>query len=138
MAKKYTERYESFCNCLESLKRAKDRDLEDEFVLSGTIQKFSLTFDIAWKVMKDVIVKYHGINEFATGSPRETLRIAATVKLISDDKWMNMLEDRNNLTYDYDGKLAVKKVKVIIEEYIPLLIVFQKKVSMYIDKMKLT
>ena len=123
MERKYTERYQSFCKSLQGLERAKGRDLTDDFVLSGTIQKFSLTFDIAWKVMKDIVVKYYGINDFATGSPRETLRLAASVKLISDDHWMNMLSDRNNLSHDYDGTLAAQKVHVIIEEYIPL---FQK------------
>lgn len=41
MARKYIERYQSFCASLEGLKRARERDANDEFVLSGTIQKFS-------------------------------------------------------------------------------------------------
>lgn len=120
MDRKYIERYQSFCASLKSLSEAESRDLSDDFVLSGTVQKFSLTFDISWKVMKDIIVKYHKINDFATGSPRETLRIAASVKLIGDDRWMNMLGDRNELTHDYDGTLAKEKVHMIVEEYIPL------------------
>ena len=120
MARKYIERYQSFCDSLEGLKRARERDANDEFVLSGTIQKFSLTFDISWKVMKDIIIKYHGLNDFATGSPRETLRAAASVRLIEDDTWMDMLEDRNELTHDYDGQLAKEKFSKIINSYIPL------------------
>ncbi|MCI8337333.1 MAG: toxin-antitoxin system antitoxin subunit [Lachnospiraceae bacterium] len=126
MDRKYIERYHSFCSSLESLMGARDRDLNDEFVLSGTVQKFSLTFDIAWKVMKDIIVKYHKINDFATGSPRETLRIAYSVKLIGDDRWMNMLGDRNGLTHDYDGTMAKEKVHVIVDEYIPLFVKFRE------------
>lgn len=126
MDRKYIERYHSFCSLLESLMGARDRDLNDEFVLSGTVQKFSLTFDIAWKVMKDIIVKYHKINDFATGSPRETLRIAYSVKLIGDDRWMNMLGDRNGLTHDYDGTMAKEKVHVIVDEYIPLFVKFRE------------
>lgn len=125
MDKKYIERYESFCASLNSLMEAKHRDLNDDFVLSGTVQKFSLTFDIAWKVMKDIIVKYHKINDFATGSPRETLRFAFSVRLISDDRWMNMLADRNDLTHDYDGMLARDRGYVIVEEYIPLFVEFR-------------
>ncbi len=126
MDRKYIERYHSFCASLESLMGARNRDLDDAFVMSGTVQKFSLTFDIAWKVMKDIIVKYHQINDFATGSPRETLRIAFSVKLIGDDRWMNMLGDWNELTHDYDGTMAKEKVHVIVEEYIPLFIEFRK------------
>ncbi len=131
MDRKYIERYESLCASLESLMGARDRDLSDEFVLSGTVQKFFLTFDIAWKVLKDIIVKYHQINDFATGSPRETLRIAFSVKLIDDDRWMNMLGDRNELTHDYDGTMAKEKVEAIVGEYIPLFVEFRNKAEKF-------
>lgn len=52
MERKYIERYQSYCKSMESLLRAKQRDMDDEFVLSGTVQKFSMTFDLAWKVIK--------------------------------------------------------------------------------------
>ena len=136
MVKKYIERYQSFCLSLESLKKVRKRDIRDEFVLSGTVQKFSLTFDIAWKVMKDMIVKYHGINDFATGSPRETLRLAASVRLISDDRWMQMLADRNALTHDYDGKLAQEKVHQIVDVYIPLFEQLKERVAVDLEKME--
>ncbi|MBQ8945681.1 MAG: nucleotidyltransferase substrate binding protein [Lachnospiraceae bacterium] len=117
MDSKSINRYSSFCDSLRSLEKAKYRDGSDEFVVSGTVQKFNLTFDISWKVMKDIIVKYHKINDFATGSPRETLRTAASVGLIDDDRWMDMLELRNTLTHDYDGAIAGKSFGLIINEY---------------------
>ncbi len=46
---------------------------------------FNLTFDIAWKVMKDILVKQLGILDFAIGSPRDTLQQAFTNRLIDDD-----------------------------------------------------
>ena len=107
-------------------------------MLSGTVQKFALTFDIAWKVMKDILIKYHGINDFATGSPRETLRTAASVKLISDDKWMSMLADRNDLSHDYDGALAARKINIIINDYIPLFEEFGKNAGEYMNKISRT
>ena len=113
-------RYKSFCKSLEALERARDRDPSDEFVLSGTVQKFNLTFDIAWKVMKDICINHYKVLDFATGSPRETLRVAASVNLINDDRWMKLLEDRNRLAHDYDGTLTEKCFPVIIGEYLPL------------------
>lgn len=136
MAEKYIERYNSFCKSLDSLKKVKDRDISDEFVLSGAVNKFSLTFDISWKVMKDIVIKYHQMLDIATGSPRENLRAAASVQLISDDAWMDMLHDRNDLTHDYDGELAKEKVQVIIDRYIPLFEEFQKKALFYIEEMQ--
>ena len=53
MDEKFIRRFESFRNSLDSLAEAKQRDLSDSFVLSGTSAKFSITFDLAWKVMKD-------------------------------------------------------------------------------------
>lgn len=120
MEDRYTKRFKSYCNSLESLKEARERDPGDSFVLSGTVQKFSLTFDISWKIMKDIIVNYHKIQSFATGSPRETLRIAASVNLVDDDRWMEMLDKRNELSHDYDGGMAEELFPVIISEYIPL------------------
>ncbi len=134
--KKYLNRYKSFQCSLSSLERARKRDLEDDFVISGTVQKFCLTFDISWKVMKDIIVGYHKVNSFASGSPRETLRIAAQLGLISGDIWMKMLLDRNALTHDYDGSMAKDAVQRIVELYLPVLEQFCIDASGYMDKME--
>lgn len=45
---------------------------------TGTELNFNLTFDIFWKVMKDILIKRMGILDFAIGSPRETLQQAFT------------------------------------------------------------
>ena len=78
MDEKFIRRFESFRNSLDSLAEAKQRDLSDSFVLSGTSAKFSITFDLAWKVMKDILTKKLGILDFAACSPRETLQQAFT------------------------------------------------------------
>lgn len=69
---KFIRRFESFQNSLDLLAEARERDLSDSFVLSGTSAKFSITFDLAWKVMKDILVQYYAITGFVTGSPRST------------------------------------------------------------------
>ena len=55
MDEKFIRRFESFKNSLDSLAEARQRDLSDSFVISGTSAKFSITFDLAWKVMKDIM-----------------------------------------------------------------------------------
>lgn len=54
MDEKFIRRFESYKNSLASLAEARERDMTDSFVLSGTSAKFSITFDLAWKVMKDI------------------------------------------------------------------------------------
>ena len=76
MENKFINRYNTFCRCLENLKKSQKADPEADFVLEGTVQNFNLAFDISCKVMKDILVKNMGITDFAIGSPREVLKTA--------------------------------------------------------------
>lgn len=134
MEKKYTNRYNSFCRSLRILSDSCGADPEATFVLGATVQAFNLTFDLSWKVMKDIIIEHFGIQDFATGSPRETLRTAFRVGLISDDKWMQMLRIKNTLIHDYDGEIAKKYFQVIVTEFYDLFIQFQHISEKYIDE----
>lgn len=120
MENKFINRYRTFCNCLNNLKKSQNVDPEQDFVLEGTIQNFNLTFDISWKVMKDILVKKLEITNFALGSPREVLQTAFTNRLIDDDRWVEMLKIRNQLAHDYDGSLAENVFQKIVETYIIL------------------
>lgn len=131
MQKKSINRYHSLCKSLSNLADAEGRDSGDKFVLSGTAQMFNLSFDLSWKVMKDIITEYHGVLEYPTGSPRETLRMACSVGLIEDDAWMEMLRVRNNLAHDYDGELALKYFLNITSEYYRIMNDFVNKAAGY-------
>lgn len=131
MLEKSINRYHSFCSSLANLKEAQVQDSSNIFVLSGTIQMFNLSFDLAWKVMKDIIVQYHGVTDFAAGSPRETLRTAKGVGLIEDDIWMEMLRVRNYLAHDYDGELAKKYFMRIISVYYKTMMELKEQIYTY-------
>ena len=68
MDEKFNRRYTSFCNSLDALAEARQRALSDSFVFSGTSAKFSITFDLAWKVMKDILVQYYAITNKESSS----------------------------------------------------------------------
>ena len=125
MDEKFSRRFKSFCNSLEALSEARERD----FVLSGTSAKFSITFDLSWKVMKDILVQYYAITGFVAGSPREVLREAFKANLISDDAWMDMLKVRNELAHDYDCEIVKKHCNTIVEKYIDLFYEFEEVVK---------
>lgn len=129
MDEKFNRRFMSFCNSLDALAEARQRDLSDSFVLSGTSAKFSITFDLSWKVMKDILVQYYAITGFVTGSPREVLREAYKANLISDDAWMEMLKVRNELSHDYDCEIVKEHCNTIVEKYIDLFYDFKKAVK---------
>lgn len=129
MDEKYYKRFESFSNSLNALEEAKTRDLSDSFVISGTGAKFCITLDLAWKTMKDIILQHYMVSGFATGSPREVLRKAFELNLISGDVWMEMLKVRKEFTHDYDGTIVEKYCKIIVETYIDVLYEFKAKVE---------
>ena len=129
MDEKFNRRYESFCNSLKALSEARERDFSDSFVVSGTGAKFSITFDLAWKVMKDILIKHYAIIGFVTGSPKDVLREAFKANLIDDDDWMEMLKVRNELTHDYDGAVIISHCKMIVGKYIDLFYEFEDVVK---------
>ena len=126
---KFNRRFLSFCKSLDALAEARQRDLTDSFVLSGTSAKFSITFDLSWKVMKDILVQYYAITNFVAGSPREVLKESFQANLISDDKWMEMLKVRSELAHDYDGEIVKEHCNEIVENYIDLFYTFEKQVK---------
>lgn len=125
MEKKFMKRYQSYRKSLTALLEARERDLNDSFVLSGTSAKFSITFDLAWKTMKDILIEYYAITDFVAGSPREVLRKAFQAGMVTGDKWMQMLEVRNRLIHDYDGEIIKDYCQVIVKDYIDCFLEFQ-------------
>ena len=129
MDEKFNRRFLSFGKSLDALAEAKTRDLSDSFVLSGTSAKFSITFDLAWKVMKDILVQYYAITGFVAGSPREVLREAFQAEMISDEAWMEMLKVRNELAHDYDCEIVKEHCHTIVDQYIDLFYAFKEHVE---------
>nr|WP_294495555.1 HI0074 family nucleotidyltransferase substrate-binding subunit [uncultured Mediterraneibacter sp.] len=120
--------WESFQRSLDALAEARHRDMSDSFVLSGTSAKFSITFDLSWKVMKDLLIQHYAITDFVAESPIEVLGKAYNADLISDDIWMEMLKIRNQLAHDYDGVIVKEYCQKIIGEYIDHLYAFKEHV----------
>ena len=131
MADKFINRYNSYCKCVNNLQNCKTANPMDDFVIEGTVTRFNLSFDLAWKVMKDILVKKMEINDFALGSPREVMRKAYENKIIYSDEWLTMLRYRNQLTHDYDGTLAYELFDLIVNDYTNLFVEFQGVAAKY-------
>lgn len=131
MESKYINRYHTFCRSLKNLEKSLDADAKADFVLEGTVLNFTFTFGIAWKVMKDILVKELGILDFAIGSPRETLQQAFVNGIVDDDRWMQMLRVRNQLAHDYDGTFAKEQFQNIITVYFSLFTKLKDHIEKY-------
>lgn len=89
----YMKKFDNYVSNLKVLSRAKDEDLENEFVVSGIIYKFFIQFELAWKVLKE-LMEYEGIIPTKIGSPRAIIKEAYSVYDFLDEKiWLDMLKE---------------------------------------------
>jgi nucleotidyltransferase substrate binding protein (TIGR01987 family) len=95
-------------------------------VVDGTIQRFEVTFEIAWKLGKDYL-DFSGIR---AASPRAVIKEAFRQELITEgDPWIQMLDDRNKTSHLYDKKETLQIYRRIRKSYFPLLEAFSKKIQ---------
>lgn len=134
MEEKFMKRFCSFRKLLDSLSEARVRDMSDPFVLCGTGAKFSITFELAWKVMKDILVQYYGIKDFVSGSPKEVLKQSFKAYLIDDQEWLEMLRVRNELAHDYDETVIRTHCSSITGVYIDLFYAFEARVKTLMEE----
>lgn len=113
------KKLENYVSHLRVLQQANQEDLDNEFIISGIIDKFSIQFEFGWKLLKQLLA-YEGSAASATGSPRGIIKEAYAVYPFFDGElWLAMLRDRNSMAHIYDGEAAKALVKRILEEYIP-------------------
>lgn len=111
-------RFEQYSRHLDVLKRAHQEDLQNEFIISGIIDKFFIQFELGWKVLKELLI-YEGRSEGRTGSPREIIKAAyACFDFMDETIWLEMLQERNNTTHMYNETAAKELVDHILNGYI--------------------
>lgn len=92
------KKLENFSNCLEVLKSA-DFEMADNngIYRTGVIGQFNLTFELAWKALQEIL-KMHGADGAATGSPREILQLGYKLGFVDDAAvWLLMLKKEIHL-----------------------------------------
>ena len=126
-----------FLDYKKALRRLKEVLLEDtaktDAIIDGTIQRFEFCFELAWKLLKDVL-HYDGIE---VSSPRAIIKESFQKEFIVDgENWMEMLNDRNKTSHLYDEQEALHIYKKIKEQYYALLESFEKDVSVRVMKIQ--
>ncbi len=115
-----------YANFHKACKRLLEVTLDDGFMddlseleMEGVVQRFEYTFELAWKVLQDLLL-YKGY-EFMLG-PNGTMKMAFEDGLISDhDGWRKMAKSRNTLSHVYDENEVLSIVRLIYNDYAPLL-----------------
>lgn len=92
------------------------------------IKCFELTFELAWKTMKDFLT-YKGVAKQMIGS-RDAIRCALQEDLIVNGQdWINMIDDRNLAAHAYDESKAKAISKKILDIYFAEFIAFKTKME---------
>ena len=114
------KKLDNFSNCLSILKNA-DFKLADnnEIYRTGIIGQFNLTFELAWRALQETL-KLHGVEEAATGSPREILQLGYKVGFVSDSSvWLLMLKKRNTSVHIYNENEIDEMILLIRDSFLP-------------------
>ena len=111
----------NYFNSLDTLHEAAITDYnQSKIVLSGCVNTFCLTFELAWKAMKSILTE-EGVDSGRTGSPKLILMAAYQRGLITDQqKWLHMLKLRNDESHHYNKDSAI----ALCEEIPKLLYLF--------------
>lgn len=122
------KKFDNYCSNLAVLELAYHEDRENEFIVSGIIDKFSIQFELGWKVLKELLI-YEGTSVGRTGSPREIIKESYQIfDFMEETVWLHMLKDRNDTSHIYDGNMAKQLAFKILEEYIPVFISLRENI----------
>lgn len=133
---RWIQRYDSFSRAcariLEITESGKTAAHLSELEQEGLIQRFEYTFELAWKVLQDLL-RERGYTDFVPG-PNGVLKKAFAVGLISDhDGWRKMAQARTATSHIYDAKEALSAVNEIFANHSVLLKRLREKLE---DEMK--
>jgi nucleotidyltransferase substrate binding protein (TIGR01987 family) len=100
---------ESFAKLGDALRRfgeILERDLSDDALRDGAIQRFEFTFELFWKALK---ARFNEGGREVGASPRAVLVAAYAAGWFDDeDVFERMVQDRNLTSHTYDQKLAAE------------------------------
>jgi len=116
---RWQQRFQNFERALRSLEEALAIEQPDVVQRAGLIQFFEITFELAWKLLKDYL-EAQGFTD--AKSPRAVLKQAFEVELIRDGhQWLQGLQDRNLTAHTYNEETAVLVENLVRQTYYPLL-----------------
>jgi nucleotidyltransferase substrate binding protein (TIGR01987 family) len=116
---RWQQRLSNYNKALHHLGGALTIEKPDFVQKAGIIQLFEMSFELAWKLLKDFL-EDQGFQDVK--SPRAALKKAFEIDLIAHGhQWMQLLEDRNLTTHTYDEEKAIEMVLLIDDKYYPIL-----------------
>ncbi len=115
---RWRQRFIDFTKSLLQLEKGLADYRPDDVVRAGIIQFFEMSFELAWKTLKD----YLEAQGYDIKTPRETLQQAFQLQIIADGhRWIEALEKRNLMAHTYNENTAREAEGLIRNQYFKLL-----------------
>jgi len=117
---RWKQRFRNFDRMVVLLREALENGPETLSSLEqeGSVQRFEVCFELAWKTMKDWL-EQEGV-DLASATPRAILKAAFAAGILANGEvWMAMLEHRNLLSHTYDRAVFEESVKRIAGQFLP-------------------
>ena len=118
---RWIQRFEKFEKSLAELKDVCDLEEYSNIERAGLIKIFELTFELSWKVLKDLLY----IEGYSLRTPREVFRQSFESSYLSEDDcetFLIALRKRNELSRVYDEEMALEAKELIKNVFHPALI----------------
>ena len=123
---RWKQRFQNYEASLCELRNALEKTEYTTLERAGLIQFFEISFELAWKTLKDLLF-YEG---YDVNSPKSVLRQAfASGIIIEGELWIKALDIRNLFSHTYNNDLAEEAVKLITEAYSPLLFALETELK---------
>ena len=123
---RWKQRFAHFKRAFQLLEKTMQIQHPSEAERAGLIQFFEMSFELAWKVLKD----YLEGEGFTIVSPRDAIKQAFQAGILEDGHiWIEALKDRNLTVPTYEERIAVAVEQKIRESYFPALLSLYDKFS---------
>lgn len=116
---RWKQRFYNFNKSMVNLEKALQIQQPDMVQKAGIIQLFEMSFELAWKMLKDYLEEQGYVD---VKSPRDTIKKSFEIGLIQHGhEWMEMLTNRNLTTHTYNEEIATELETLIHQKYFPIL-----------------
>ena len=120
------QRFSNYEKSLVHLELTVNKESLNDIEKAGLIQFFEVSFELAWKLMKDYLTA-EGYN---VKSPRESIKKAFEYELIEDGAlWLEALEKRNLAAHTYDEQILEELQLLIMQKYFPIMEQLKETIS---------
>ncbi len=117
---RWVQRFEHLSRAVSLLGEPIARGIETLSVLEreGTVQRFEVALELAWKTLKDFL-EHEGL-VLVPATPKSVVKESFAAGLLADGQvWSDMLDHRNLLSHTYDAVVFEQAVVAIRDRYLP-------------------